>query len=203
MPVQESYQQKKLKKYFLRILEEKLAFIVAVPLIAILLTLFVFHFYRVDGISMQNTFHNHDLLLVEKLGKTSSSIFRKHYIPKRYDVIVFKEPDFSPGEEIVKRVIGLPGDTVTFKKDKVIIYNDKNPNGLEVGRGMPWYAKPVDEEYTYDQETKTKVSEGHVFVLGDNRPHSDDSRVFGLVDTKDIVGKVIIRLLPVNNLLIL
>ncbi|HET7673030.1 MAG TPA: signal peptidase I [Candidatus Saccharimonadales bacterium] len=199
----ESYQQNKLKKYFLRILEEKLAFIVLLPLLAILITAFVFHFYRVDGISMEKTFNDDDFLVVEKLGKTTASIFRKDYVPKRYDVIVFQEPDYSPDEEIVKRVVGLPGDTIAFKQDKVIVYNKQNPQGMEVGKNLPWYAKPVSEEYTYDQDTKIKVTEGHVFVLGDNRPHSDDSRVFGPVDTKNITGRVIIRLLPLNKALIL
>lgn len=199
----ESYQQHKIKKYFLRILEEKLAFIIAIPLIAILITVFIFHFYRVDGISMENTFQDHNLLIVEKLGKTEASILRKDYLPKRYDVIVFKEPSYSTSEELVKRVIGLPGDTVEIKNKKIIVYNAKNPGGFEADKFLPYYSRSVAEDYQAENGLKFEIKKGEVFVMGDNRPNSDDSRLYGPIQTKNIVGKVIVRLLPLNKALIL
>lgn len=201
MPKTESYEEQKRKKYFTRILEEKLVFIIAVPLLAILLTAFVFHLYRVDGSSMEHTFQDNDLLLVEKLGKTSSTLFRQDYVPKRYDVVVFNQPSYDSDIELLKRVVGLPGDRVVIKDKKIIVYNQQNPEGVDVNSSLPVESRliPTQNSESFD----IKVGEGEVFVLGDNRPESDDSRYFGTIETKNIVGKAVVRLLPFNNLLIL
>lgn len=197
----ESYQEKKEKKYYLKLLEEKLVFIIAIPLIAVLITAMVFHFYRVDGTSMQNTFQDRDLLLVEKLGKSGSLIFRNEYIPKRYDVIVFKEPDFSD-EELVKRVVGVPGDEVRIKNNQAVVYNSRNPGGIKVDDNMPAGTKLIKETEKMN-DLDVKVAKDEIFVLGDNRPGSADSRFYGQVKTKNITGRVIVRLLPFKDLWIL
>lgn len=197
----ESFEEHNRKKYFAHILEEKLLFIVLAPILAFLITVFVFHFYRVDGTSMEHTFQNNDLLLVEKVGKTTSTILRKNYTPNRYDVIVFKQPNYDPDIELVKRVIGLPGDRVVIKNKEVTVYNEQNPQGIKIDENLPGESKLVGINSSEKQDIIIK--EGHVFVLGDNRPDSDDSRYFGPVETKNIVGKVIVRILPFKNFLIL
>lgn len=197
----ESFEERSRKKYFAHILEEKLLIIVLVPLVAFLITVFIFHFYRVDGTSMEHTFQDNDLLLVEKVGKTTSTVLRKNYVPNRYDVIVFKQPNYDPDIELVKRVIGLPGDRVVIKDKQAIVYNDQNPEGIKISENLPGESKIIEIENQKNLETT--VNEGEVFVLGDNRPGSDDSRYFGPVHTKYIVGKVIVRIMPFNNLLIL
>lgn len=201
MAQNESYQEHERKKYFAHILEEKLIFIITIPLLAILTTTFIFHFYRVDGSSMEQTFQDDDLLLVEKVGKTTSSIFRKNYTPNRYDVVVFKEPRYDEQSELVKRVIGLPGDRVVIRNKNVTVYNEQNPNGIEIDRYIPSEADVV--EISSSEKLEVNVKSGEVFVLGDNRPGSDDSRYFGPIKTENIIGKVIVRLLPFDDLLIL
>lgn len=197
----ESYQEHKRKKYFAHILEEKLIFITTIPLLAILITTFIFHLYRVDGSSMEQTFQDNDLLLVEKIGKTTPSILRKNYTPKRYDVVVFKEPSYDEQSELVKRVIGLPGDRVVIRNKNVTVYNEQNPKGIEIDKNIPSEADVVE---IHDSESlDVNIKSGEVFVLGDNRPGSDDSRYFGPIETENIIGKVIVRLLPFDNFLIL
>lgn len=201
MSNRDSYQENKIKSYFLRTLEEKFVFIVGVPLLAVLITAFIFHFYRVDGMSMERTFQNNDLLIVEKIGKTVSSISRNNYVPKRYETIVFKQPLFGDGEELVKRVIGLPGDRVVIRDDEIIVYNKADPEGIKVNEHLPPEAEIINGRSYADSNTKVKA--GEVFVLGDNRPNSEDSRFFGPIKSDNIIGKVIVRILPFNNLLIL
>jgi signal peptidase I len=200
----ESYQEHKEKRYFLKILEGKLLFIVGIPLIALLITAFVFHFYRVDGSSMERTFQHNDLLIVEKLGRTSASIFNRNYAPKRNDIVVFKEPSYSDDRELVKRVVGIPGDRVVINNGKVTVHVPKTQTGFRIDEDIlpPPESKIIGETNTVGK-ADVKVKKGELFVLGDNRPNSDDSRVFGPVQTKNIVGKVIVRILPFKSLLIL
>lgn len=198
----ESHEEHERKKYFAHILEEKLLLIILAPLLAILITAFVFHFYRVDGSSMEMTFKDQDVLLVEKLGKTSSTILRKNYTPNRYDVIVFKQPNYDPDRELIKRVIGLPGDRVVIKNEQVVVYNEQNPKGININENLPPEAEAIGSADKFDKKD-LKIKEEEVFVMGDNRLESDDSRYFGPVQTENIIGKVVIRIFPFNNLLIL
>lgn len=195
----DSHEERREKTYFLKVLEEKLAFIIVVPILSFMATLLIFHFYRVDGMSMEDTFQHEDLLIVEKVGKTTSSLTRKSYIPKRYEVIVFKEPKYDEEAELVKRVIGLPGDKIVLKEDKVIIYNQENPRGFGIDKYMPALTKIKGDTYSNKKPIEIKVDEDEVFVMGDNRPGSDDSRLFGPIDPDNITGRAIVRALPIDS----
>lgn len=175
------------------------ALFLAAPLLALVLIMFVIQSYEVDGPSMEETLQNKDLLVVSKIPKTMATITGKPYIPPRYEVIIFSR-DESGGlggqtRQLVKRVIALPGERVTVVDGIVTVYNQQNPGGF----------KP-DENQEYSESIKSTpgnvdliVREGEVFVLGDNRNNSLDSRFFGSVNADDIVGKLGVRIFPLNK----
>ncbi len=136
---------------------------------------------KVDGTSMERTLHDKDNLLVEKVS------YRFHD-PKRFDIIVFypygKEED--PEDYYVKRVIGLPGETIQITGPDIYI------NGVKLEEN---YGKdPITDEGC--AEEPIKLADDEFFVLGDNREVSSDSRDFGPVKKKDISGRVVMRIYP-------
>lgn len=176
-----------------------LLILVSAPLLAWLLTVFVFQSYVVEGSSMETTMHNKDRLIVVKYKKTFSRITTQDYIPKRYDIIVFNHKDaYSLGavesKQLIKRVIGLPGDKIVIKEGLVTIYNKDNPEGFSIDREGP--EKNTTTVSITSGSIDETVGEGEVFVLGDNRSNSLDSRVFGTVPESDIVGKATFRIYP-------
>ena len=161
---------------------------------------FVFQSYQVDGPSMQTTLHNSDHLVVWKVPRTWARITGHAYVPNRGDIIVFNEPglaDFGQGsnKQLIKRVLGLPGDRVVVKNGAITIYNKANPNGFDPDKTMP-YGKVVP---TTSGNIDITLGSNQIFVCGDNRPDSLDSRVFGPVDVNNVVGKLVIRVLPLND----
>ncbi len=186
---QQGYQQRNedhRNRFFMGL---KLGIIFGVPVLAILLTLFIFRFYHIEGPSMAPTLHNDERVIIEKFAKTWASLRREAYVPERYDIVVLREP--NDGTHVIKRVIGLPGDRVVIKDDVVTVINKQHPKGYQVDKRIP-----VD--FNLDDRTpgklNTTVRKGHVFVLGDNRNQSRDSRIFGPVKTSDIVGQLWIKL---------
>lgn len=192
----DSYESHKAKTRSLFRLNLKVIFIIAVPLLAILLTSFAFHFYRVSGPSMEETLGDSDILIVDKSKRVFSNVVGD-YKPNRYDIVVFKQPTFDENTEIVKRVIGLPGDRIVIKDGEVRLYNKKNKDGSIIKPSLDTYAKING---TTDGNIDTRIKDGEVFVLGDNRPDSVDSRYFGSVRTENIIGEVRVRIYPLNNL---
>lgn len=176
-----------------------LAVLLIAPLVALFLTAFVFQSYQVDGQSMETTLQHNDRLLVWKVPKTWSRITGNPYIPKRGDVIVFVDRELGsfgqPGKQLIKRVIALPGERVVIRDGHVTVYNKEHPDGFDPDKTLPYGEVIKDTTNSVDQT----VPEGQVFVLGDNRDNSLDSRVFGPVDANDIVGKLFVRVWPVNN----
>ena len=145
----------------------------------ILIFLFVFRVITVDGSSMINTLVNGDKIII-------TSLF---YTPKNGDIVVLKAPDFSDSP-LVKRVIATEGQTVNIDFDAGIVYVD--------GKALeePYIAQP-----TYDREDFTgevTVPEGCIFVMGDNRNASTDSRTdeIGMIDTREVFGKVQLIIIP-------
>jgi len=188
------------KESFMSILSTLMILLIA-PVIAILLTAFVFQSYQVDGPSMQNTLHNNDRLIVWKLPKTWARLTRHPYIPNRGDIIVFTEPKLSdfgqdPDKQLIKRVVGLPGDRVVVKNGIVTVFDAEHPNGFTPDTALPYHREGDDTAGDLD----VTVGKGQVFVLGDNRENSLDSRAFGPVDAGNIVGKLIVRLLPLSDM---
>jgi len=185
----------------LRNIISTVAILLIAPLIAVILTAFVFQSYQVDGPSMNNTLHNNDRLIVWKMPKTWAKITHHAFIPKRGDIIVFTEERLSefgqdPGKQLIKRVIGLPGDRVVIKDNLVTVYNGEHPNGFNPDTDLPYHRYGADTAGTLD----TTIPAGQVFVLGDNRTNSLDSRAFGTVEAKNIVGKLVVRILPLKDM---
>ncbi len=151
------------------LLREVLETILPAILIALLINLFVGQATRVEGQSMEPNLHSDQRLVVEKVS------YRFHG-PERFDVVVLKVP--SQGEELlIKRVIGLPGETVEIKNGRVYI------NGEELEEPF------ITSETRPGRYSRVTVPPLHVFVLGDNRDHSNDSRSFGPVPIGNIVGR--------------
>lgn len=177
-----------------------LAILILAPVIAIILTVFVFQSYQVDGPSMERTLQNNDRLIVAKTGKTWSRITHKNYIPKRYSIIVFNyagQADYeTPNKQLIKRVIGLPGDRLVIKDGITTIYNAQNPDGF--------YPDKLGPESPVINTTKGNIDitirPGEVFVMGDNRDNSLDSRIFGPVRSQDIIGSLSVRIFPLNSI---
>ncbi len=178
-----------------------IAIIIAAPLVALTLTSFVFQSYEVDGPSMETTLQNQDRLIVWKAPRTLAKITNHTYIPERSDVIVFVkhglyESRGSQEKQLIKRVVGLPGDRVVVQDGKITIYNTENPDG---------YNPDLNQEFSENIASVTTgnvdiiVGEDEVFVCGDNRTNSLDSRAFGTVSANDIIGKLTIRIFPINN----
>ena len=185
------------KKGGLKSILSTVAILVIAPVIALSLTLFVFQSYEVDGPSMETTLQDHDRLIVYKLPKTIARITGKKYLPRRTDVIIFTrndndDPASNGTRQIIKRVVALPGERVTLKNSVLTVYNKENPNGFQPDKIFP-YGKVITET---SGDIDLTVPEDTVFVCGDNRPHSLDSRAFGPVPLKDVVGKLSLRVFP-------
>src|SRR5688572_9692944 len=156
-----------------------IAVLLVAPLIALVLTAFVFQSYQVDGPSMETTLQNNDRLLVWKLPRTWARITGHDYIPKRGDVVIFVERDASglgstEGKQLIKRVIGLPGERVVVDDGKIRVYNQENPGGFEPDKTLP-YGTMINETIG---ERDVVIPKGSLYVVGDNRNNSLDSRSF-------------------------
>jgi len=169
--------------------KELFHFALIIIFIVLPIRLFVAQPFIVVGSSMEPTFVNNNYLIVDELSYLLSN-------PKRGDVIIFKFPNGEKKQKyFIKRVIGLPGETVEIKDGKVTIKNSGNPEGFVLG-----------ENYLKDLPTNVMsvtLDGTHYFVMGDNRGVSYDSRSWGPLDEKDIVGKALLRLLPFNEIGIL
>lgn len=173
------------------------------PLIALMLTLFVFQSYQVDGPSMETTLQNKDRLIVWKLPRTWARITQRQYIPNRGDIIIFSEPGLGNysnpdgSKQLVKRVIGLPGDKVVVQNGIITVYNTEHPDGFQPDKTMPYGAN--NHIPTTENDGTFALSSNQLFVCGDNRPNSLDSRIFGPITTDQVIGKLAARILPLSN----
>ena len=169
-------------------------------LVAFFIIAFVFRSYQVDGPSMENTLHNGDKLIIWKVPRTWSKITGTPYIPKRGDIVVFNESGLSEfgqqnTKQLIKRVIGLPGDRVVVDNGVNMIYNKQHPNGFDpdktlgYGAHIPYTAGNINITLGPDQ----------LFMEGDNRPDSLDSRSFGPINANQIIGQLVLRVFPINN----
>jgi signal peptidase I len=167
------------------------------PLLALVMIVFVFQSYVVDGSSMEPTLQNGNRLFILKLPKTIDSLKNKVYIPSRHEVIVFKKPS-DPSTQLIKRVIGLPGDHVVVNDSHITIYNKANPNGFDPDAGTA-YGKTLAPT---DGNVDITVGSDELFVCGDNRSPggSLDSRTgLGLVPVDNIIGRLWVRYFPLSE----
>lgn len=176
-----------LKDFFLFIWE-----VVKIVIIAFLIVLpiryFVFQPFLVRGQSMEPNFKDGDYLIIDEISP-------RFYDYQRGEVIVFKYPQ-NPTLRYIKRVVGLPGETVKIKDGRVIITKDGFKFLLDETKYLPDFVQtPGDLEMT--------LSPGEYFVMGDNRLYSADSRKFGILPAENIVGRVLLRAWPVEAMAII
>lgn len=161
-----------------------IALIVALPI-----RFFIAEPFIVNGASMDPTFSTGQFLIVDRITYRFEN-------PHRGDVIVFEYPN-NPNIYYIKRIIGLPGETVSIKHGKVSITNTEHPEGFELTE--PY----IDISHISEDTSKEVLGDTEYFVMGDNRAQSSDSRVWGPLEKHFIVGRPVVRLLPVNNISIL
>ena len=159
-------------------------FIILALIIVIPIRIFVAQPFVVSGSSMYPTFQNGDYLIVDELSYRTGD-------PQRYDVVVFHYP-LDPSKFFIKRVIGLPGETVKILGNNITIVNKDHPEGFQIPE--PFVKNPGDNDMTFN------LKEGQYFVMGDNRSASSDSRSWGAVPRDLMSGRVLVRLLPLNDL---
>lgn len=161
-------------------MRETLKLLLISLLIVIPFRLFIAQPFIVEGASMYPTFDNGDYLIVDELTYRFKS-------PERGDVSVFRYP-LDPRKSFIKRIIGLPGEIVRVNDGKITIINNENPKGFTFDEPYIKLKKPDEFSYT--------LGEGEYFVMGDNRAQSADSRLWGAVPEKNIIGRPIVRVLP-------
>lgn len=192
------------EKHPLRSMIGTIGILLLAPIIAIALTMFVFQSYQVDGPSMEQTLQNNDRLIVWKLPRTWARITGNQYVPNRGDIIILNESGLSSygstedNKQLVKRVIGLPGDHVVIKDNVITVYNSEHPDGFQPDATLPYGQDDAIPPTANDVDVTLSATQ--LFVCGDNRPNSLDSRTFGPIETDQVVGKLVARILPVNKM---
>ncbi|MFH1200746.1 MAG: signal peptidase I [bacterium] len=158
--------------------------------------------FIVSGASMVPTFENGDYLIIDELSYELGN-------PKRDDVAVFKYPGdpknnpernfifrfFDPGKYFIKRVIGLPNETVDIKGNEVTITNSEHPESFKLNQP---FVKNIA-----NNDTHVELKKDEYFVMGDNRSGSSDSRAWGPVKREFFTGRAFLRLLPISKIDIL
>jgi len=164
-----------------------IAFVIAVLIRYILFTPIV-----VDGDSMMPTLNDGDRMIVNKIGYKLGE-------PDRFDIVVFHAPE---GKDYIKRVIGLPGDTIEYKDDQLYIngkaydepYLDEYKSEITEGT--------LTQDFTLQEidPTLEVIPEGYVFVMGDNRRYSKDSRHIGIVNEDELIGDTSLIFWPISDM---
>ncbi len=153
-------------------------------LIVLPIRLFVAQPFIVSGASMETTFSSGQYLIVDQVSYRFDE-------PKRGDVIIFRYPK-DPSKFFIKRIIGIPGDTLAIKGNVVTLTNREHPEGTV-----------LDEPYIHTMAPNTTLTEvlgdGEYFVMGDNRDASSDSRMWGVLQEDKIIGKAFLRLYPLTQ----
>ncbi len=175
-------------------------FFILALVIALSITAFTFQSYQVDGQSMETALQDRDRLIVDKIPRTWSRITRHAYIPKRGDIIIFNQSGlFNAGgnqeKQLIKRVIGLPGERVVVKDGQITIYNKQHTDGYNPDKTGKYIIAAPSTPGSVD----LTLLAGDIFVCGDNRTNSEDSRYFGPVNVNNIVGKLSFRILPIKK----
>lgn len=143
---------------------------------------YVFNPYGISGSSMSPNFHDGDYVFVDQMSYRLRSA-------QRGEVIVFHGPA-SNGEDLLKRIIGLPGERVVVGDNKVTIFNKENPDGLVLDETY------LDANAVTVGSVDVTLKDGQYFVMGDNRSVSFDSRSWGPLDADLVVGRVALRIWP-------
>lgn len=147
--------------------------------VVIAIRIYVITPIQVNGRSMESTLYDGDIMMLNIVGYHASGL-------KRFDIVVIKYQD----EHIIKRVIGLPGEKVEYKDNKLYVNGKLTSDMIDV---------ETTDFSTYDLTENGVIPDGKYFVLGDNRTNSTDSRIIGLIDKDDIMGKTNLILFPFKH----
>ncbi len=175
---------KNIKKYF-SVVWEFLKIVIVAAIIVLPIRYFIFQPFIVKGESMVPNFQSGDYLIVDQVSYRIGD-------PKRLDVIVFKYP-LDATQRYIKRIIGLPGETVEIKNGEITISEGTKNLTLNEKKYLP-------DLLNTDGNLRTTLSDNEYFVLGDNRPFSYDSRRWGVLPRKDIIGKAVFRVFPISDM---
>jgi signal peptidase I len=166
------------------------AFAIGIIIFAFIRTFF-FSNYVVEGESMMPTLQDGNKLVVNKIGFQMGEL-------NHFDVIVFHA---NQEEDYIKRIIGLPGDTVEYRNDILYLNGEKSEESYLDNYRKETFGGRLTGDFTLLELTGVDtVPKGHVFVLGDNRLGSRDSREFGFVSIDQVVGKVDLRYWPIDQI---
>jgi signal peptidase I len=176
-------------------------FTISIFAAAFLINQFVFQSYYVEGTSMTPTLDNNDRLIISKVERTIAGIQGHSYIPERGQIVVLDSSIIGLNgqhEQLIKRVIGLPGDRIHIEAGSVTVTNTQHPEGYDVTRDLG--LTNLQPTYT-DEPIDVTVTDGQIYVMGDNREQggSYDSRAFGPIDGNQIQGRLWGRVLPIEK----
>jgi signal peptidase I len=164
--------------------------------------IFLFQPFFVQGASMEPNFEDGEYLIVNELGYKNAKVgFRNLNLIsvqpfkelKRGEVVVFRYPR-NPEQFFIKRIIGLPGEKIMIKDEKIIIYNKENTDGVILNE-----SNYLNSSVVTSGELTVQLNDSEYFAMGDNRSHSSDSRSWGPVPKNNIIGKILIRAWPINK----
>lgn len=147
---------------------------------------FVAEPFIVSGSSMVPNFHDREYLVVNKVA------YHLHD-PQRGDVIVFRYPK-DTSQYFIKRIIGLPGEKVKIQNGKAYVFNDEHPEGSALTE--PYLS---NQDITFGKDEEIKLGSDQYYVMGDNRLASSDSRVWGILPKRDIIGTAWLRVFPLKT----
>lgn len=147
---------------------------------------FVAEPFIVSGSSMVPNFHDREYLVVNKLS------YRLHD-PVRGDVIVFRYPK-DTSQYFIKRIIALPGEKVKIQNGKAYVFNAEHPDGSALNE--PYLS---NQDITFGKDEEITLGTDQYYVMGDNRLASSDSRVWGILPKRDIIGTAWLRVFPLNT----
>jgi signal peptidase I len=149
---------------------------------------------------MKQTLQNRDHLIVWKVDKTVARLTGRDYVPHRGDIVIFNDPvgdtSGAAGKQLIKRVVALPGERIVMKGTSMTVYNKEHPEGFSPDTDMPYGRLIINER---SSNTDYTIGKHQIFVAGDNRDNSHDSRAFGPLEVDNIVGRLAVRILPLNT----
>lgn len=180
---------------------KEVVIVVAMSLVIVLpIRYFIAQPFIVSGQSMDMTFADKQYLIVDQL------TYKFIQEPKRGEVVIFRVPqealalsNYALNKKMyfIKRIVGMPGDTVEVEGNDVIIFNTENPNGLKLDENYIYIDKMIP---TRNVNLKITLKSDEYFVMGDNRNNSSDSRFWGPLKRENITGRPILRLFPFTKI---